>query len=298
MKLNDIDLNKLAVFVTVSRAGGVTKAATQLGLTPSAVSQSIKALETALAVKLFDRVGKSFLLSPEGSTLAQGLSRYQDGLQDALGRLRQGRGAVKGQLRLGVFYGFANALLADFLARLRRSHPEIEVDVLFGAPSELDRLVSYGRLDAAVNLFKAKAGIPITGTLLAADELWLVSSQPPPRRALGLSELRKAPFIDYYRKSRLINGWIHHHFGQRVRDVPIAMYASQSELVVQLILRGAGIGIVAASVARPFVERGDLFVIRGKRHQLVSPIWWKERKAEQHDPVQKVVRSELVAFFG
>lgn len=281
----------------VVKAGGVTKASLRLNLTPSAISQSVRSLETSLNTQLFDRVGKQMVLTTDGRSLVNNLSRYQEGLRESLSLLQASKAIVKGRVRLGIFYGFSNRLAAEFLASLKHEHPELEVDVIFGAPSELDRLLQYKRLDFAINLFKTSSELPLTEKKLTSDELWLVSSQPPPRRSLGFSELRKAPFIDYYRKSRLIAAWIFHHFDKRVRDIPITMYASHSELVVQLILQGVGIGIVASSIARPYVAEGRLFVIRGKKHQLESPIWLKEHKDAGNSPVKTLFKEKMLAHF-
>lgn len=282
----------------VVRSGGVTKAGLKLNLTPSAISQSVRALELSLDTQLFDRVGKQMILTSDGRTLVSSLTRYQEGLRESLSQLQNGQPVVKGIIRLGIFYGFSNRLAAEFLASLQQDHPELEVDVIFGAPSELDRMLQYKRVDFAINLFKASAETPIKDTRLTADELWLVSSQPPPRRALSFNELRKAPFIDYYRKSRLISAWIAQHFGKRVRDIPITMYASHSELVVQLILQGVGIGIVASSIARPYVEDERLFVIRGKKRQLESPIWLKENKDAAGNPAKTLFKEKMLAHFA
>lgn len=298
MKLNDIDLNKLAHFMEVVRSGGVTKAALRLSLTPSAVSQSVRGLETSLDVPLFDRVGKQMILTAEGRSLVNSLSRYQEGLRESLSQLQSGKPIVKGIIRLGIFYGFSNILAAEFLGSIKRDHPDLEVDVIFASPSELDRLLQHKRIDFAINLFKSSRDLPFKETRLTADELWLVSSQPPPRRSLGFSELRKAPFIDYYRKSRLIPGWIAHHFGKKVREVPITLYASHSELVVQLILQGLGIGIVASSIAKPYVEEGRLYVIRGKKKQLESPIWLKENKEQTQAPAAVLFKENLLGHFA
>jgi len=298
VKLNDIDLNKLAHFMEVVRAGGVTKAGLKLNLTPSAISQSVRGLEISLDTQLFDRVGKQMLLTHDGRTLVSALTRYQEGLRESLSQLQSGQPIVKGIIRLGIFYGFSNTLAAEFLASLRQEHPELEVDVIFGSPSELDRLLQYKRVDFTINLFKTKGETSIKDVKLSADELWLVSSQPPPRRSLGFNELRKAPFIDYYRKSRLISAWIAHHFGKKLRDIPITMYASHSELVVQLILQGVGIGIVASSIARPYVEEGRLFVIRGQKGQLESPIWLKENKDSTGSPAKALFKDKMLSHFA
>lgn len=297
MKLNDLDLNKLAVFTVVARLGGVTKAANHLNLTPSAVSQSIKGLEEALDARLFDRMGKVFQLSPQGQTLFQGLERYQAGLLEALNRVRGSRQSVRGLIRLGVFYGFSNPRLAQFLSGLFQEHPEIQIDVLFASPSDLDRLLYEGRLDFCINLFRADRSWQIEETELMSEELWLVSAQKPPRRSLDTSELRKAPFIDYYRKGQLIASWTRHHFGKKFRDLNIVMHAAHSELVMQLILQGVGIGVVASSIAAPYVDAGRLFVIRGRQKQLQSPVWLKNRHEAQYDQAQTIFRKRLITHF-
>jgi DNA-binding transcriptional LysR family regulator len=71
VKLTDLDLNKLSVFLVVADSGGVGKAAKRLGRTSSAVSQSISGLETALGAPLFDRVGKRLVLTRGGQTLRE-----------------------------------------------------------------------------------------------------------------------------------------------------------------------------------------------------------------------------------
>lgn len=213
-------------------------------------------------------------------------------------RARAAKKTIKGQIRLGVFYGFSNSLLAQFLASLHRDHPALEVDILFGTPSELDRLLNYKRLDFSINLFKSSEEHGLIDTALIADELWLVSSQKPPRRALDFNELRKAPFVDYYRKSSSISSWVAHHFGKRVREIPIVMYASHSELVVQLILHGVGIGVVASSIAKAYVEAGELFVIRGHSRQLVSQIWLKVRQGTKLDEIKIIFQKHILEYFG
>lgn len=281
----------------VVKAGGVSKAAAKLNLTPSAISQSLRALESTFDTLLFDRVGKQLVLTSEGKTLAQSLGKYQEGLEETFNQLKGGLQKVRGRVRLGIFYGFSQALAARFLAELKREHPALEVDVIFAAPSELDRLLQYKKIDFAINLFKTSGKLPLKETPLTFDELWLVSSQPPPRRSLSFTELKQAPFIDYYRKSHLIASWISHHFGKKVRDIPITMYAAHSEMVVQLILQGVGIGIVASSIAKPYVSERKLFVIRGKKKQLESQIWLKELQGVQTSAARSIVKTKLLQTF-
>ncbi len=279
----------------VARCQGVSKAAAKLSLTPSAVSQSLKALEEAFELRLFDRVGKQMSLTAEGKTLYQNLLHYQSGLELALNAIKAQSAKVKGRVRLGIFNGFSVPLSAKFLAKLKVECPDLEVDVIYGAPSELNRQLLYRKIDLAINLFSSKDEPRIKELPLAKDELWLVSSKSPPRRSLSLSELKEAPFIDYYRSSHLIPAWIAHHFGKKVREIPIAMFAAHSDMVLQLILEGAGIGIVPSSLARPYVEQRKLFVIRKSSKQLESQIWLKELKTSSESAARLKVKENLLA---
>src|SRR5262245_50498718 len=123
MKLNNLDLNKLHAFAAVAERGGVGSAAAQLGRTPSAVSQSVSALEGALGVKLFDRVGKRLVLTRGGQLLSDHLREYHAALQHTVDQLVNQTGDVHGLVRVGVYLGFPRLRLAAFLTRFRARHP-------------------------------------------------------------------------------------------------------------------------------------------------------------------------------
>src|SRR5688572_32877492 len=103
MRLNDLDLNKLSTFFAVVEARGVSRAARELGRTPSAVSQSVSALELSLGCKLFDRVGKELVPTRGGQLLHARLAGARAVLAEALGELADGGARVTGTVRLGLF---------------------------------------------------------------------------------------------------------------------------------------------------------------------------------------------------
>ena len=61
---NDLDIALLRAFLAVVEAGGVTRAATALGVSQAAASQQIKRLEEALDCRLFERAGRRLVLAP------------------------------------------------------------------------------------------------------------------------------------------------------------------------------------------------------------------------------------------
>jgi len=67
--MRNMDVTTLRSFVAVADLGGVTRAATHLNLTQSAVSMQLKRLEELLGLSLFDRTGRRIALSPGGEQL-------------------------------------------------------------------------------------------------------------------------------------------------------------------------------------------------------------------------------------
>jgi DNA-binding transcriptional LysR family regulator len=158
VKLNDLDLNKLNTFLAVVAAGGVTAAAGALGRTPSAVSQGVAGLESALGVRLFDRVGKQLLLTRAGRTLHGRIREYQTGLAQALEEVVNADGEIRGLVRLGAFLGFPRGRLAPVLAAFTGRHPRVEIRIVFAPEADLTGRLLEGRLDYSLS-FRPRAEV-------------------------------------------------------------------------------------------------------------------------------------------
>src|SRR5215831_20622619 len=123
VNLNNIDLNKLRAFFVVVAEGGVSPAARALGVTRSAVSQSIAGLEASIGVRLFHRVGKRLVATQEAEKLHARFAEYQAMLGQTLAEVRNEDREVRGLVRVGVFLGFPRPTLARFIAGFLARHP-------------------------------------------------------------------------------------------------------------------------------------------------------------------------------
>jgi DNA-binding transcriptional LysR family regulator len=126
----------LRVFVRVMDRGNFSLAASDLGITPSAVSKLISRLEDRLGVRLLERSTRRLALTPEGETFLARARRIVADIEEAEAEVARVRGAPRGKLRINAGTAFGlhqlTPALADFLAR----YPEIDVDL-----SITDRLV-------------------------------------------------------------------------------------------------------------------------------------------------------------
>ncbi|WP_018682773.1 LysR family transcriptional regulator [Actinokineospora enzanensis] len=145
-----LDLRRLQVLRAVVTSGSVTAAATNLGYTPSAISQQIAALEKEAGVALMERVGRGVQPTAAGLLLTEHaaiISKQVSEAETALADLRAGR---TGRLAIRYFATAGAALVPPALARLRRDHPGVQVDLKLFDPEDPLPEVVQGRADLAI----------------------------------------------------------------------------------------------------------------------------------------------------
>lgn len=143
------DLDDLAAFATVARVRSFTRAAAELGLSPSALSHAMKALETRLGVRLLARTTRSVAPTAAGELLLRSVDPALTQVADGLAALADWRDAPSGTIRLTTFGYAARTILAPRLPDFLRDHPDIAVEVIVE-----DRLIDLiaGGFDAGIRL--------------------------------------------------------------------------------------------------------------------------------------------------
>jgi len=296
VKLNDLDLNKLHAFFAVVADGGVGKAARRLGRTSSAVSQSIAGLEGALGSKLFDRVGKALVLTRGGQHLHACMSEYQAMLARTVAELGGGDGEVRGLVRVGFFLGFPRIRLAEVASRFAETYPLVSLRVSYGAQDELEERLRRNRLDFVFS-FRPRSGENplLVSTRLFSQELVLVTGERFFPRSFGASDLGRVPVVDYYQSDPLIDRWLAHHYpGERIRP-NVRFWAATTDLVLDLVARGGGVGVLPRDVAGPTLRSGSLRVIGPRRRPLVDHIWLNEPRGAYRDATLEAFRRLVVS---
>ena len=154
--------SQLRTFEAVARLNSFSRAAEELFLTQPAVSAQVVALESALKLKLFDRVGKTFTITESGRVVlrcAQDLSRRVTQMQrelEDLGNLAAGTLRIGASLVVGVY------LLPEILVRFRQVYPLVELQVRVQPARQIIEMLLRGELDIAV----IGEGTPVSDCLL------------------------------------------------------------------------------------------------------------------------------------
>ena len=143
-----LELELLRTFVAVADCGGFHRAAEQLHLTQSTVSQQIKRLEFETRRPLFRRTTRAVALTDDGEMLLDDARRLLQ-LEEAA-RRRLNAPQLSGVVRLGAVEEVASGSLPPALGRFAKLHPNVKLEVLIGVSSELIGQLDAGRLDVVL----------------------------------------------------------------------------------------------------------------------------------------------------
>lgn len=174
----DLDVEQLKAFHTVAGRLSFTRAAAVLNLSQPAVSRRIAALEDQTGLTLFERHGRSLVLTDAGRSLYEYASRVLDLLEETGRMIVAYRHQDRGKIAVAAESSVAGHLLPPVLEAFQTKHPGVEVEVLVGQAKEVENSVRKGRANVAF------WGGPLPPGLhaepYAAEELALVVSRNHP----------------------------------------------------------------------------------------------------------------------
>jgi DNA-binding transcriptional LysR family regulator len=139
------DFNHLQAFILVARERSFTRAAAQLGVSQSALSHTIRALETRLGVRLLARTTRGVAPTEAGEKLYAALEPHYEGIEAGLSALSDARGKPAGTIRITTHDHAAGTVLWPKLSKLLASYPDIKVEIS----------INYGLIDIVAERFDA-----------------------------------------------------------------------------------------------------------------------------------------------
>ncbi len=143
-----MELSHLKVFQNVADIGSVSGAAQALNCVQSNVTARIKGLEDELGSALFYRRPRGMIPTPAGRILS-GYAKKILHLEKEAKKALSDEGQVQGQLRLGAFESVAAVRLPILLAKYHRLYPDVDLSLITGSSSDLNRKVLNYEIDGA-----------------------------------------------------------------------------------------------------------------------------------------------------
>ena len=167
-------LGHMPIIVCVARHRSFAAAASELKMSPSAVSHAVRSVEDRLGIPLFARTTRSVSLTEAGSRFVGGVAPALTDIGKTVEGLTAERGQVTGLLRIDAPRVVLDMALAPILAKLARQHPRLTVEVRTGHTS-VD-IVAEG-FDAGIRIRRAIQQDMVTTRLTGAFKVILVASR-------------------------------------------------------------------------------------------------------------------------
>ncbi|OIQ17813.1 MAG: hypothetical protein BM556_10305 [Bacteriovorax sp. MedPE-SWde] len=241
-----IETSQLHTLVAVARARSFSKAAEDLGVTQSAISQSVKNLESKIGVKLFKRSGKRVVLTQEGEKLCSIASSFLTHLDDTLVEIQHDKDSMTGKVRIGTLIGVGKSWLAPELLSFAKEYPDLAVSISLGFQEELIRDFENYRLDF---LILPEGALPNVGekVLLSEEKVTLVFPKDNPfniTKEMTLEDLSTIPTILFEQEDKLFFNWCRVKFGKMPKSLNTKYVINSHGNMLQAVKEGLGIAVV------------------------------------------------------
>jgi len=246
-----MDLKQLRTFIAIVDQKSFAAAADTIGLTQSAVSLHIKALETAMQTTLFNRAVKPPTLTEQGHELID-KAQHIISLCDDLTISSDNEG-LSGSLKVGAVPTSLTGVLPRALASLKISQPHLKIQITSGFSNELAIAVEKGHLDCAVVSEPQNLDPNLNWRPFAFEPLMAIA--PNTSRGKNMRELFQShPFIRFKRHAwagRLIDD----HLNQLNIKINVGMEIDSLEAISLMVASGLGVSVVPKRhIKHPFPE--------------------------------------------
>jgi DNA-binding transcriptional LysR family regulator len=254
-----IEPNDLATFLAIARHRSLRKAADEIGVTPSALSHSLRTMEDQLGVRLFNRTTRSVGLTEAGEQLRGRVEPAFRDIDDALEDLNTFRDTPTGTLRINAGPGSTEYILLPMVTRFLAAYPGINVEIV--VENALIDIVAGG-FDAGVrfgevlqqDMIAVPLGPPQRSAYVASPDFFRRHRKPETPK-----DLKNLPCILFRFASGRFYEWEFERDGARLSvEVEGQLTLGEPALAVRAALDGVGIAFAFESQVEELVAQGRL----------------------------------------
>jgi DNA-binding transcriptional LysR family regulator len=252
-------LPAVASFARVARHASFSKAAAELGISPSALSQTVRALEARIGMRLLDRTTRRVGLTEAGAQFLRRVLPALEQLGTAFSELDDLRGSPAGTLRISLPRMAMTLLLEPLLGEFCRAFPQIRLDLI--ADDRFVDLIGEG-YDAGIRFGESLAqdmiAVRVTRELrmavVGSADYFLQHTAP-----LVPADLHRHPCIRFRFSSGLIYRW---EFGRDGKDFDVdvdgPLICNDNSLILASAIQGVGLAHLVEDLVRDDVADGRL----------------------------------------
>lgn len=254
------NLNDLLAFVAVARARSFTKAAAKLGVSQSALSHTVRGLETRLGIRLLTRTTRSVSPTAAGERLLQTVGHRFEEIEAELEALGELRDKPVGTIRITATDYAADMILLPKLAKFLPRYPDIKVEISIDhrlvdiAAERFDAGVRHGE-QVAKDMIAIRIGPDMRMAVVGATSYF--AQRSPPKKPQDLTD------HNCINLRLLTHGGLYaweFEKGKRKLNVHVEgqLVLNGSTQMLNAALAGLGLAYIPEDMAHPYLAKGRL----------------------------------------
>ncbi|MCC5788170.1 MAG: LysR family transcriptional regulator [Opitutales bacterium] len=270
--MNYLDLKQLEAFQALAESKSFTQAAKRLHLTQSAISHSIRSLESHLDCKLFHRMGKKTHLTHSGEVLLANLPPVFQSLSQARKAVEELANWGCGRIRIGASATVCQYILPGVLREFKECFPEADLAIHPGdTPDSLEALLE-NRVDLALTMPPSEK-LAIDFRPIYSDDLRLVVAPNHPlarKNKIQNRDLRDETFIFYQKRSHTFD-LVRDHFHQEGWELGKTMELGNMQAIKDFVRIGLGISFLPPWMLKPESHTASLVALSLGSRKVLRP---------------------------
>lgn len=245
-----IETSMLQVLIALSQNDNISKAAEELNVTQSAVSQALKNLENKLGFSVVTRQGKAVKLTENGQRLAKVAKQYFKRIDETIEQIHLENNEIQGKLHVGTLYGLGKTWLSSRMLDFLASYPQLEVRLSMDFPEAVIKKFEQHEIDCLilpeflVPAFAEKLDLHSEYTTLVFPEKFNIN------RGTDLKEILNLPIIFYETNDPNFYRWCREKFGVVPRNIKPRLVVNSFGQMLQAVSEGLGVAVVPTHVLK------------------------------------------------
>jgi LysR family transcriptional regulator, transcription activator of glutamate synthase operon len=279
-----VELRQLRYAEAVARHRHFTRAAEELHVAQSALSQQVRRLEAELGAELFERTSRSVSPTEAGEAVTAGARRILAEVEGIRAEIEELRGLVRGRVSIGALLPAGPLDVPRLLARFAEAFPGIEVGLREGTAGDMLRYLAAGEVDAA---FTLQAELPDDLEVERMGEEELVAAFPPGSAPAldfaGARELSRYPLVSPRSDSAIAQAMVE-LFARAGEPLKVSLESGDPFLLRCLVSTGFGASVLPRSTIG---RQGPPVEVRPLRPAIRLPVRLVWRRGRHRSPAAR-----------
>ena len=252
-----ITLRQMEIFLNVVMHGHLTNVAKEMKLSQSAVSMSIKELETILGRPVFDRINKKLVLNEVGRAFYKEIDPLFKKLADIEYEFKNSEN--KGMIRVGASTTIVDYLMPTIICSYMSAYPDVKITLKEGNTKEIAEMIKEGSIDIGfVEGFVS--GSEIIKEKIGVDELVIVTAQKSLSKSANIEELASKRWILREEGSGTREVFLE-YIKEKVDTLHIFLELGHTESIKSILMNGECVTCISKIAVEDELKEEKLFKI-------------------------------------